>query len=105
MGRMPLSRRSLIDTNLMSGLFRPPSNVTECRDLRAKFLADLFNAAEKGRAISLVSPAGVEPWFDEASQVLLAMDGYQRVGAPLSGSSMLQASCLEMFLALIGLFQ
>lgn len=89
MGRMPLSRRSLIDTNFLSSFFRSPSNVMECRDLRSRFSADLCNATERGKDISLVSLADVDTWFDQACDVLRDMDRYQRLLAPLPSSPLL----------------
>lgn len=84
-GRMPLSRRSLADVNLIPYPSRSPSTVTEGRDLRLKFTADLLHTTEQGRAISLDSPSLTDGWYEETAAVLRDMDRYHRRILPLQG--------------------
>jgi len=83
--RTPLSRRTSADIHLILLTPRPPATGEECRDIRLRLGAELFDIADRQNMSEVINLEGVEPWFLSRKEALEEVNRIQRMLLPLPG--------------------
>lgn len=101
--RTPLSRRTSADIHLILLTPRPPATGEECRDIRLRLGAELFDIAERQNMSEVINLEGVEPWFLSRKEALEEVNRIQRMLLPLPGKHCLVLLSLSLSLLKLNL--
>jgi hypothetical protein len=93
-GRLPLSQRSVADIRLILLTPRSPSTKQECRDIKLRLLAELFDIMQKADKAELKDKEGLEPWYLARREGLEEVNRIQRFLLPLPGKCYINVICL-----------
>ena len=85
--RTPLSRRTSSDIRLILLTPRAPSTEQECRDIRLRLGAELYDIVEGTDMSDVINFEGIEPWFLARKESLEEINRVQRILLPLPSKS------------------